>query len=150
MKFNIASVLKNEGSAMALNGSIDPCRLEYLGNEFDFRQPLILKGVLRNIGGTFEITGNLYGEYVSRCDKCAAEITGNINVPIDETVDGSFSDSDGDYVLTGSVLDISGLINALIWGNLPMRVLCREDCKGLCRVCGCNLNETVCDCEQKE
>jgi uncharacterized protein len=31
---------------------------------------------------------------------------------------------------------------------LPTKMLCREDCKGLCDICGCNLNETTCDCRK--
>lgn len=31
---------------------------------------------------------------------------------------------------------------------LPTKMLCREDCKGLCDICGCNLNEATCDCRK--
>ena len=34
--------------------------------------------------------------------------------------------------------------------ELPIRVLCREDCKGLCSACGANLNEGACDCPKEE
>ncbi|MCD8187633.1 MAG: DUF177 domain-containing protein [Ruminococcus sp.] len=30
--------------------------------------------------------------------------------------------------------------------QLPTKYLCKEDCKGLCMVCGCDLNESECDC----
>ncbi len=32
---------------------------------------------------------------------------------------------------------------------LPMKMLCREDCKGLCPICGINLNEEFCSCEEQ-
>jgi len=32
---------------------------------------------------------------------------------------------------------------------LPMRILCREDCKGICALCGANLNQTSCDCREE-
>ena len=35
----------------------------------------------------------------------------------------------------------------LVW---PMKVLCREDCKGLCPVCGQNLNLKTCDCDRTD
>ena len=34
--------------------------------------------------------------------------------------------------------------------ELPFRLLCREDCKGLCPVCGANLNEMTCNCNTKQ
>lgn len=148
MKFNIASVLKNEGTAMALNGEINPGKLMYLGNTFDFTQPVVLDALIKNIGGTLELKGRLIGEYRSLCDNCGCEVTGKLDVAIDETIDSEFEDLDSEcFDVNGTVLDISGLINALIWGNLPMKLLCREDCKGLCSICGCNLNETTCDCD---
>ncbi len=148
MKFNIASVLKNEGTAMALNGEISPGKLMYLGNTFDFTRPVVLEASIRNIGGTLELNGRLRGEYNSLCDKCGCDVVGKLDVEIDETIDSEFQDLDGEcFEVNGTVLDISGLVNALIWGNLPMKLLCREDCKGLCSICGCNLNETTCDCD---
>ena len=33
--------------------------------------------------------------------------------------------------------------------NMPMKILCREDCKGICNRCGANLNEGTCHCEEE-
>ncbi len=148
MKLNIASVLKNEGSVMAVNGDLELGKLNYLGNTFDFSHAAKISGFLRNIGGSLTLTGSISGNYVSACDNCGAAINGKLNIPIDEVIDIYTDDRDEEcFSLNGSVLDISGLINALVWGSLPMKLLCREDCKGLCSICGCNLNETVCNCD---
>jgi uncharacterized protein len=46
-----------------------------------------------------------------------------------------------------------GVINLSEWGRdavselLPPKILCREDCLGLCAQCGADLNEGSCDCE---
>lgn len=32
---------------------------------------------------------------------------------------------------------------------MPMKPLCREDCAGLCPVCGANLNQGLCGCERQ-
>ena len=44
-------------------------------------------------------------------------------------------------------LDVDRLIASELMVNLPMKVLCREDCKGICRKCGKNLNEGACGCD---
>lgn len=150
MKINIASVLKNEGSSMSINGTVDIGRLSYLGNTFDFSEPISVKGSIRNIGGILELTGTVKGEYSSFCDCCGAPVKGVLETDIDESIEcGSECCDEECFKLVGTMLDISGLINALIWGNLPMKLLCREDCRGLCSVCGCNLNETVCNCDTR-
>lgn len=49
----------------------------------------------------------------------------------------------------GRELDLGGILREQILLALPMDALCREDCKGLCPVCGKDLNQAACGCEQK-
>lgn len=50
----------------------------------------------------------------------------------------------------GRVLDVMPQIRESIYTLLPTKILCREDCKGLCPVCGKNLNEGSCSCESED
>lgn len=43
-------------------------------------------------------------------------------------------------------IDIDELIRENLILALPFKLLCQEDCKGLCPQCGANLNKTTCDC----
>jgi uncharacterized protein len=47
-------------------------------------------------------------------------------------------------------LDLADAMREYALLNIPMLQLCREDCKGLCSVCGANLNEEECHCEPEE
>lgn len=49
-------------------------------------------------------------------------------------------------LLNEDELDLSELVRQLITMNLPTQALCREDCPGLCRQCGRDLNEGPCGC----
>ena len=49
--------------------------------------------------------------------------------------------------IEGFSLDTDALINNEIIVNWPMKVLCKPDCKGICRVCGKDLNEGDCGCD---
>ena len=51
-------------------------------------------------------------------------------------------------VCADDTLDLAPLVTEDILLELPTRILCREDCKGLCPKCGTNLNESTCDCNQ--
>ena len=46
-------------------------------------------------------------------------------------------------------IDLGELIHEQFYLTLPMKPLCREDCKGLCPVCGANWNQTTCACERR-
>ena len=43
-------------------------------------------------------------------------------------------------------IDLNVLMREQFYLALPMKPLCREDCKGLCPQCGTNLNTGRCDC----
>ena len=67
---------------------------------------------------------------------------------MDVPVDCVFAREEGDetYPLEGYRADISRAAFEALLSELPMRFVCREDCKGLCPVCGRNRNTNPCDC----
>lgn len=60
------------------------------------------------------------------------------------------SEEDEVYEYRGEELDFSRMVEDLIFLNLPLSSVCSEGCKGLCPVCGCNLNLVQCSCAQDE
>src|SRR5712664_2527109 len=63
---------------------------------------------------------------------------------------GSFGleDADQDW-FNGKTIDFDPILREQLLLALPMHVVCREECKGLCSVCGQDLNVKSCGCEQK-
>ena len=55
---------------------------------------------------------------------------------------------ENDY-LTGMDLDVDRLVYLEVLMSWPLKVLCKEDCKGICSRCGKNLNEGPCGCAEK-
>ena len=51
-------------------------------------------------------------------------------------------------VYSGKVIDLDPLVREQLVLSLPAYPVCREDCKGLCPVCGANLNERECGCDR--
>ena len=58
------------------------------------------------------------------------------------------ADLDEQPYLQGYNLDVDQLVRDELLLNLPMKVLCDEDCKGICNRCGANLNHETCDCDR--
>lgn len=77
------------------------------------------------------------------CDRCGEPFVDKIVVDINE----NFSNTGNveHYPLTTSLDLTKPLIHNLMY-NIPTRNLCRQDCKGLCRICGRNLNKGKCNC----
>ena len=89
------------------------------------------------------------------CSRCLEEVPTDIHFSIDKDIkleDSVVHDEDvedNDYLI-GFNLDIDRLIYGEILVNWPMKVLCRDDCKGICKVCGMNLNKGECNCQRTE
>ena len=88
----------------------------------------------------------------AECDRCLSLV--EIRVPIrimerftqEETAAG---DPDGEhYYLEGYELDTDRMIEDAAQTEFPVKILCREDCKGICMICGHNLNEGECGCDR--
>ena len=63
---------------------------------------------------------------------------------------GTFAFDEADHEpFDGKVIEVDPLVREQLALALPAAVLCREDCKGLCMVCGQDLNEKECGCERK-
>lgn len=87
------------------------------------------------------------------CDRCLADVPTVFSVQAERDVnlgENCGEDEDGSEeanYIDGYYLDADVLICKEILAGWPMKVLCSEDCKGICSVCGRNLNEGTCDCE---
>lgn len=104
------------------------------------------------------VTGRLQGEASVTCSRCLEEITEDISHDfsynclsteiMDEEEELSKESTDICYY-SGGEIDVTGLIQEQAALALPMRPLCKEDCKGLCPKCGANLNLGDCGCKKK-
>jgi len=73
-------------------------------------------------------------------------------VPLRDPVTGEAVEAEPDeFRIDGrNHLDLSEAVRQYEQAALPIQPICREDCAGLCPICGQNLNERRCDCEQPE
>jgi uncharacterized protein len=93
------------------------------------------------------------------CSRCLEEAELPVNVPFRYTLMPAVEDNREEVELTeedleygvydGETIDCDPLIYEQIVLQIPMKVLCRDDCRGLCPQCGANLNTGVCSCTEK-
>ena len=93
--------------------------------------------------GSFLVTGSVCGKVSTRCGRCLAPLTLEIR---NDHVELCYARSD----ITAEEVDISDDVRDELLIELPMNPLCKEDCKGLCPVCGADLNKKKCRCKRPE
>ncbi|NPV55660.1 MAG: DUF177 domain-containing protein [Anaerolineae bacterium] len=83
----------------------------------------------------------------STCVRCLADFTQSLHAEFDELYAFSpnqMTDS-GLLVPEDGKIDISMLLHDYLLVEVPISPLCRQDCKGLCAVCGADLNQETCE-----
>lgn len=101
------------------------------------------------------ISGTVDMKVLIPCGRCLEEVPTPIHFDIDKVLtisDGAAIDEEMEQMdyLIGFDLDVEQLVCTEILVNWPMKVLCKDDCKGICRICGTNLNSGACDCQKTE
>lgn len=87
------------------------------------------------------------------CDRCLEDVEVLIPLVFEKRVNlledtGNQSDeTDENNYIDGYNLDVEQLIHNELLVGWPTKILCSEDCKGICNVCGQKLNEGTCSCE---
>ncbi len=100
-----------------------------------------------------EIIGKGEVTAVIPCDRCLADV--HVEIPLDfhkkvsvdpESAEETEELDEANYI-DGYSFDVEQLIYNELLVGWPTKILCSEDCKGICNVCGQNLNEGTCECE---
>lgn len=83
------------------------------------------------------------------CDRCLKELDREYLFDFKRIVVKNVnSDNDEFIVAENDRIDLTEIAVSDILLSLPTKILCKDDCKGLCPVCGCDLNESDCGCRE--
>jgi uncharacterized protein len=94
------------------------------------------------VGDNLTLTLDLRAEVIGPCQRCLADADIEVDAHGVEYVrhGESETEEEGDGYVTAHQLDVEAWVRDLIAEALPQKLLCREDCRGLCPVCGADLN----------
>ena len=108
-----------------------------------------IQGKCQNIGeSVFLVDGKIEFEIQGHCAKCAKPMSKRISLDFEDKFSKNTEEGEDLYPYSGDVLDLTQALLDEAVLSLPMRMLCREDCKGLCPICGADLNDGDCGCDR--
>jgi len=132
--------------------------------ECDFTAPIRIRLKAARIGEMVEVEGDLATTLRLTCGRCLTEFVGPLatdfaityareahDLPADDApAEGRAAAEDAGLIhFRGEEIDLTEGIQEQVVLCLPLRPLCREDCKGLCAACGADLNSGACDCRRE-
>ncbi len=148
MIIELESIFNTEGMKLPIDYSLSLAGIESYGYS-PISEPAAVKGLIENKAGIVSLTGNVHLSYEAPCDRCAAEVKKDYVFPFEHTLVANLESGENDAFLEvpDLRLNLDELIEEDVNLALPSKYLCNEDCKGLCPICGKNLNESQCDCK---
>lgn len=142
MKINIAELIKNEFKHIIIDEICEGFTVE---EDYIVQSPAMIKGELWYESGITKVDMISTFNVSALCARCACEFNFGDQLKIKDEF------SNDDLIETyGNELDTTVLLKDQITLNMPLKILCSPDCKGLCNICGCNLNTEDCKCNQNE
>ncbi|MCK9478085.1 MAG: DUF177 domain-containing protein [Firmicutes bacterium] len=135
MKIDLTFLIGNDGFKT-------PFDFEITQKEKDLRINANALGKVTNVLGSLQLDMRVSADLSAVCARCLGEAVEKIEFDIKEKVED-------DENLKGSLLDIGNIALQNIYLNMPLRFLCRSDCKGLCSECGMDLNKGQCKCNDE-
>ena len=119
-----------------------------------FPEPARVHLNLHASGDMLELTGAIDVKLHGECDRCLGDVDRQMHVDVVEQLDaGPEAQADPfgtSNVLAGDRLDVKDLATQLVCSSIPLGMLCGEECKGICSICGENKNTGACACPATE
>ena len=114
---------------------------------YSFACPVTVKGTIVNRAGIVMLDYSAEFTLRSVCDRCLEEFERSYCYDFEHILVRSLNTDNDEYIVTESdQLDMDELAIMDILLQFPSKMLCRDDCKGLCPHCGTDLNYNECNC----
>lgn len=145
---------------VVISEALNPGIVDLRSSEFTQSSPLVVEAVATLISEEIRIKGQLGVEVETLCCRCLE----SMHIPVkksfdlfyrshqtqsdvkrDEEIELKSSELDvGFYV--GRGLEFNDTLREQVLIEMPMKPVCRPDCRGLCPQCGANMNLAPCHC----
>ena len=161
--YNVAQLLK-EPIGATRNGEINADLSHLVPEKDEASTPegpkVLLSGPVRlmHITDGVLVQGDLKANITLPCVRCLEPVSVPLSVQLEETFVPTINIITGQtvhpeeedealWINEHHMLDLSEVLRQDVLVAIPLHVVCREDCRGLCSTCGKNLNEGDCDCK---
>ena len=156
----IISLVRMPPDGIRFDHQYEDGELDVTEREFAFRALPRVAGKVHRVGMDMRVRGEIKADLVLACDRCLKEVATPLAIPFDliytpaEAGDGQageveLQERDLEFAMfENDEIDLDGLVLEQVELSLPSRVLCQEDCRGLCPECGTDLNVESCQCSR--
>lgn len=157
MLVNLSDILSQDGKEMQIQATLEMDRFHTFDGDYEFAEKQPVELHLTNQGKKqLLVEAKTDLSIWIPCARCLDPVKTSFHIRCEYEIDMSQSEEDRienldeNNFIEENNLDVEQLIYNEILIRWPMRVLCKDDCQGICSHCGKNLNKGTCNCETRE
>ncbi len=150
MLLGLSKIMDCPGGVVPFETSLDLSQMEF-GISRPLCEPVHAVGQVRNTAGVLVLTGELTTRLKGECDRCAKPFERDFSVSLEAVLVSKLENEDFEdpwtFELNGTQADLDDILTTAVVLNMDSKLLCSEDCQGLCPRCGADLNHGPCNCK---
>jgi uncharacterized protein len=124
-------------------------QIDYRGEKLSFNGPVSVTGCVEKDGDLFSVTGDINARVILACSRCLGSVIYPVKATFKQEYPEPGTEEEKPAAYRGRI-DLEEPVIASILLELPIKVVCKEECRGLCPVCGLDRNIKECSCIQEE
>ena len=155
MLLNLSDVFKERDKVLRESFPIELAVFVSKMGEYPVTEKSDLELTVSNLEpGRAKVEGKAKIVFQAPCDRCFKDVPVTLELAVERYVVPAESETQDDEevddlsFMEGYYLNTETLLYNEILENWPAKILCKEDCKGICSVCGRNLNDGDCGCDR--
>jgi uncharacterized protein len=154
MILDVGPLLRGEKNRITFDYTLAPIPMDRV----QFNDDAHVTGEITNSAGYMQLKAEAHLAYETECARCLDTVSGDFVLDFERVVadegtltEEQIEDNVDEYVIVeNGKLDIDEQLAEALLLDFPRKVLCSEDCPGLCPKCGKSLKGGDCGCPKKE
>ena len=152
MLLSVREIINTPGKKISFQFSMDLSSVEF-GGYCPVAEPVVVTGEVRNMAGVLVLTATAETVLHTFCDRCGKALirpkTVSFEHMLAQKLENEDNADDEIILLQDGEVDVEDLARTAFILEMDTKTLCSEDCKGLCPICGADLNEGPCGCKKE-
>ena len=157
MLINLSEFMSVKGNIVSIQAPIETEEFCIEGINYPLTEKEPVDLTITHLGDRkVELEGSIKISLLIPCSRCLKDVETPFNLTFSKELDfmkdseERIKELDETNYISEYNLDVDLLVYDEILIDFPMKVLCDENCKGFCKVCGSDLNKGTCTCEKQD
>jgi uncharacterized protein len=155
MEINILKIIDGTVDNIDFNLKLDIKQIEFNSELINIVSPIEFDGQIKySQKDMYELQGTIKAYIMLQCARCLVDhqhhLTSQVNLILVRKKHEGEEFPEDSILIDGDTVEMEDIIIENFLLSVPIKVLCQEDCKGLCPVCGINRNTEKCTCQEQK